>query len=333
MPSVEKRKTKRGVVFRGIASHEGKRLNAGTHRTKGAALAAAAEVERLAKIGNIAGATNKILRDVFDKYIEEVSPRKRGERWERIRLTFYSRDPIALKPLAKLTRADFDDLCDRRLKEVKPSTLERDLVLLGHALKVAREDWRWLDHSPMHRMRRPTSADMPPRERRLQEGELEALRIASGYRPDEPSETATARVIAAFEFAIETAMRGGEIVALLAADCHKSHVHVRQSKTGERRDVPLSPRARQILDQILAMKLTPVFGIDNRQRDALFRKLRRKAGIEGLNFHDSRREATSRLAKKFDLLELSRITGHRDLELLRNVYYRPSIEDLAAKLR
>jgi integrase len=96
--------------------------------------------------------------------------------------------------------------------------------------------------------------------------------------------------------------------------------------------VPLSTRAREILAQVQALKLDPVFGLTTAHKDALFRKMRRRAGIEGLNFHDSRREGTTRLAQRFDVLELSRITGHRDLGVLRAVYYRPSVEDLAAKM-
>ena len=74
MPTAEKR----GKRWRGIAFHEGRKISAGTHDTKGAALAHAAEVERKATAGDLAGATGKILRDVFDKYAEDVSPHKRS---------------------------------------------------------------------------------------------------------------------------------------------------------------------------------------------------------------------------------------------------------------
>ena len=329
MPTAERR----GKRWRGVAFHEGRKISAGTHDTKAAALAAAVDVERKAAAGELAAARGKILRDVFDKYAEEVSPSKAGHRFERLRLAFYGRDPVAALPLARLTREHLEDLRDRRLAQVAHSTFERDLVLIGHALKTARERWRWMEHNPMTGLRRAKAAEMPARARRLEAGELEALRIASGYRPDAPPRTATARVIAAFEFAIETAMRGGEILALQPADCHPTHVHIRASKNGETRDVPLSPRAREILVQVGALQLSPVFGLTVAHKDALFRKIRRRAGVEGLNFHDSRREGTTRLARVFDLLELSRITGHRDLQVLRDVYYRPTVEALAEKMR
>lgn len=327
MPSVEKR----GKRWRGTAFHRGKKIPAGTHDTRAAAWAHAVDIERKAQAGQLAGAHGKILRDVFDAYAEKVSPGKGKGEWEVTRLAFYSRDKIALKKLADLTAADFADLRDRRMKEVSGATLIRDFALLSNALKVAKDEWGWLEVNPLSKVRRPK--DNPPRARRLQEGEIEALRIASGYRPGAPPRTATARTVAAFEFSCETAMRGAEIVALRPQHCHEAHVHVAKTKNDEPRDVPLTPRARAILKQILALKLDPVFGLTTAHKDALFRKVRRRAAIDGLNFHDARREGTTRLSKIYDLLELSRITGHKDLSVLRDVYYRPTIEELAAKVR
>ncbi len=48
--------------------------------------------------------------------------------------------------------------------------------------------------------------------------------------------------------------------------------------------------------------------------------------------HDTRREALTRLSKIFNVMELAKISGHRDLRVLQNVYYAPSADDLAEKL-
>jgi hypothetical protein len=34
----------------------------------------------------------------------------------------------------------------------------------------------------------------------------------------------------------------------------------------------------------------------------------------------------------FGVMELARVSGHRDLRVLQNVYYAPSVKDLADKL-
>lgn len=50
-----------------------------------------------------------------------------------------------------------------------------------------------------------------------------------------------------------------------------------------------------------------------------------------LHFHDLRHEATSRLAEKFQLHELMKITGHKDTRMLAR-YYHPKAEDMARRL-
>ena len=102
--------------------------------------------------------------------------------------------------------------------------------------------------------------------------------------------------------------------------------------TGEPRDVPLSARAREIIGQVLPLGHDPIFGLTARQRDALWRKGRERAGIAGLNFHDSRREALTRLSRIYGVLELAAISGHADIGTLRAVYYAPTVEELAEKL-
>jgi integrase len=54
--------------------------------------------------------------------------------------------------------------------------------------------------------------------------------------------------------------------------------------------------------------------------------------LDDLHFHDTRHEAASRLAEKLsNVLELSAVTGHKDLRMLKR-YYHPRAEDLAKKL-
>lgn len=43
-------------------------------------------------------------------------------------------------------------------------------------------------------------------------------------------------------------------------------------------------------------------------------------------------EALTRLSKVFGVMEFARISGHRDLRVLQNVYFAPSVKDLSDKL-
>jgi integrase len=65
---------------------------------------------------------------------------------------------------------------------------------------------------------------------------------------------------------------------------------------------------------------------------ANFDRARRRAEIEGIRFHDLRRTAITMLAHKLpNLVELSAVSGHKSLSMLKR-YYHPNAEQLAEKL-
>lgn len=143
-----------------------------------------------------------------------------------------------------------------------------------------------------------------------------------------------ARVGAAFIFAIETAMRAGEICAMRRGDIDLTArvVHLPTSKNGTARDVPLSSKAVEILRNVMsATSEDRVFAMSDATRDALFRKIKKEAAVEGLNFHDSRHEAITRLAKRLDVLDLARVVGHKQLNQLLT-YYNPTAAELVSRL-
>ncbi|MDW9227037.1 phage integrase family protein [Burkholderia cepacia] len=184
-------------------------------------------------------------------------------------------------------------------------------------------------------MRRPTEPE--PRKRRITDAEIGLLLERLGYQDDETPATKSARIGAMLVFAIETAMRAGEIEGMMwdAVDLKKRYVHLPRTKTGVARDVPLSPRALAVLKQLDPLKKEfdgNVFGVDAPSRDALFRKAKTAAALSDLHFHDARREALTRLSKIFNVMELAKISGHRDLRILQTVYYAPHAADLADKL-
>ena len=261
----------------------------------------------------------------LDRYAREVSVTKRGERWEVIRLEKLGRDRIAKLSMAELSPADLAGWRDRRLQEVKPASVIREMQLLAHVLEIARREWGLIQENPLRDVRRPRKPQA--RDRRPTERELEALGVAAGY----DLENATARVYAAFMFAIETGMRRGEICGLEWArvDLARRVAHLPETKNGFARDVPLSLEAVRILQSL--PKLEPVFGLRPDQVDALYRKIRSRAGVVGLNFHDSRREAVSRLSKKLDVLALAKMIGHRDIKMLQ-VYYQEDASEVARRL-
>lgn len=145
--------------------------------------------------------------DMLDRYAREVSAKKRGGRWEEIRIERLRRDDIAKINLANLTPSVFAAWRDRRLTEVAPASVIRELQLMSSALNTARREWGMIHANPISEIRKP--AKPPPRDRLPSDEEIERLGHAAGS----DLATATARAFHAFRFALETAMRAGESAA------------------------------------------------------------------------------------------------------------------------
>lgn len=273
---------------------------------------------------------DKTFGQLLERYGSEVSVAKRGAKWEITRIRLLCRDPVASVKLCDLNQTHLAAWRDGRLREVSAASVAREMNLLSHALNVATNEWRWLPANPLKGVRRPPPTR--PRERLPVEGEMDRLLLAMGYRSDETPTTVTARVSAACLFAIETAMRCGEICGLTwpHVNLDQRYLHIPLTKNGSGRDVPLSSEAIRLLRQ-LPKEEGSVFGLNTSQVDALFRKAKQKALVEGLHFHDLRAEAITRLARKLDILTLARMVGHRDLRMLQ-VYYRETAADTAKRL-
>ena len=181
-------------------------------------------------------------------------------------------------------------------------------------------------------MRRPKESE--PRDRLYTDDEIERICLALGFDlgDEQEAETVSQRVAVAFLFAIETAMRAGEICGLLPRDVVGRVATLLETKNGTKRKVPLSSRAVELLELLPVPKENAtVFGITTKSLDTLFRKAKTRAAIEDATFHDSRHLAITRLAKKLNVLDLARMVGHRDLKQLQ-VYYNETAESMAERL-
>jgi integrase len=146
-------------------------------------------------------------------------------------------------------------------------------------------------------------------------------------------------------------MRRGELAQLdwEHINLKKRVAHLPKTKNGSARDVPLSPRAVEVLRALPRNLNGKVFAI---RADSVTQAFERAVGrarqkyieeceedkrridprfLVNLRFHDLRHEGTSRLAEIFPLHELAKITGHKDVRMLMR-YYHPRAEDLAKKM-
>lgn len=143
--------------------------------------------------------------------------------------------------------------------------------------------------------------------------------------------------------ATETGMRCGELISMRWEDVDFTNrrVLLRKTKNGDSRHVPLSTKAKEVLESIYRTDEVTVFPYQHWKMRRHFNTAVNKAksahnGVQnpfiGLRFHDLRHEALSRLSDKgLNVIELAHISGHRTLSMLRR-YTHPNHETLLNKL-
>ncbi|WP_439684877.1 Integrase [Cupriavidus oxalaticus] len=309
------------------------------------AWAAAREIE-LRRTQDTAPGDLHTVSDMLKRYGEEVSPKKRGSRAELLRIQAFLRDFPEIGALtlsqvktphlaawrdARMAGFTTDD--GRRVAAVSGASVLRDINWLRNAFLIAKKEWHWIDRNPFEGFNSP--ADAPPRTRRVHPGEVKRICRALNYRAGVAPQTKTQEVALAFLVGLRTAMRAGEILSLgkSTLDLQRRVAtvqHKMQYLTGRPREVPLTKHAVRLLRPVADR--ANCFTIDSASLDALFRKARARLLIEDLHFHDSRAEALTRLSRRVDVMTLAKISGHKDLRILQETYYRESAADIAKRL-
>jgi len=264
------------------------------------------------------------LSDVLDRYNKEESIHKPTYVRECKRTEFIKTFPIADMAIGSITKRHINDFRVTRLKKVKPSTVARDFSFLGAVFEAARRKWEYIKINPVSDADKPAATK--PRTQRITQDEIDAITNELGFTEESEIDTTYKQVAVIFLLAIETAMRQGEITHLKWKYVNDRSVYLPKTKNGEPRTVPLSLRAVELIKKVPENNTT-LFTVSTETVSTVFRRIRRRLGYHSIRFHDSRREATSRLAKKFDVMMLAKITGHKDLKMLLNVYYAPELDD------
>ena len=267
------------------------------------------------------------LSDLLARYLECITPTKKSAVSERARLGAMRRRPIARLAAHRVTPADVAAYRDARLREVAPATVRRELGVLAHAFDVARREWGYKVKNPVREVRWPT--EPRGRERRLVARFDEAGRLLDACR-----RARNPFLLPVVEFALETAMRRGEILRLRWEDIDLGSrtATLHETKNGYMRVVPLSSGALRVLRSLPPRPSGHVFPVTGEAVKLAFKRATRRAGLVDFRFHDLRHEATTRLFERgLELMEVASITGHRDPRKLRG-YTHLKAEALARKL-
>ena len=261
------------------------------------------------------------------KYELEEAHKKRGARSEITRLRRLQRDPIANELVELVTLKTADEYRDRRLAEVQSPSVIREMTVIASVLRQCVK-WNWIKVYPWDGFEWPKKNKA--RDKVYSVPEIELIMEAAEVTQDSIIVTRAQQVAMAFLFATETAARQSEICNLEWSDFSASgkKAILRETKNGESRDIALSTRAREVVDRMPKHHIRP-WPMTGELMSSNFRKLRKKAGIHDGTFHDSRRTACVKLSKKLNPMDLAKLTGHKDLKMLLEVYYRADAEDLA----
>lgn len=265
--------------------------------------------------------------EVIRRYLETVTPLKRGGPTEAIRLRAVLRNRFTQLSLANLSPQAAAAFRDERLATCKANTVIRDIAALSAIVNHARREWGFAISNPFEQIRKPI---MPPgRDRVLSQGEEESLLIALA-----PINRRNPLMQPLVIVALETAMRRGELLGMRweNVDLARRTAFLPLTKNGLARTVPLSSRAVETLVNMPTRTGELVFPISIAAMEANFLRAVRRAKLNNLHFHDLRHTATSRISRKLpNLIELAAVTGHTSLQMLKR-YYHPRAEELAEKL-
>jgi len=276
---------------------------------------------------NIHQAQKTTFGELIERYLREVTPLMRGAGADTIRLKAIMRRPIAKVNMAMLTSSKIAKYRDERLQEIKPSTVVRELAYFSSIINHARREWGLNTPNPVLGVRKPTQPQ--GRNRVLTYDEERILLEACIPKANRNIFTRPFVILA-----IETAMRRGEILSLRWENINYQTrtAYLVLTKNGESRKVPLSTRAMETLQSLPRSIDGRVLPINFAALETNFKRARERAGLTDLRIHDPRHTAATRLSERLpNLLELSAVTGHKSLAMLKR-YYHPNAEQLAMKL-
>ncbi len=299
-----------------------------------------------------APAERMLFSEALDRYLQEVSPKKRErtQKTEKNRakplkaffgkysLAAITPDLIAKYRNQRLSGHDRLDQ-DGNPRPRSGNSVRLEMALLGHLFNVAIKEWGiGLTSNPETFVDRP--APGPGRNRRISSEEEQRLLSAV----DAHSNPMLGWIV---RIAIETGMRSSEITSLTLGQVNlkKRIVTLQETKNTMPRTVPLTLAAVEQFQQAIDNPVRPpgtnlIFfgepGRDGTRNPYSFNKvwmhIKKSVGLADLRFHDLRHEAVSRFVEGgLSDQQVAAISGHKSMQMLRR-YTHLRAEDLVDQL-
>lgn len=238
------------------------------------------ELSEALHVGSLASVTP--VKDLLTKYRDEISIRKKGHTVEQYRIATLI-EHFGGIILSRLTAQMVVDYVDERLEEVTSDSVRKELNLFSHAIDTGMALWHvQMPANPVTTARNilRVTHTLKPGNKRDRRPTQEELTILYG-----------SHIGSIVEFAVETAMRRGEILNMRPEHRNGNELHIPITKTGQPRTIPLSRRACKILDE------KPAWDIEPHSLSQAFRRVCEANKIHDLRFHDMRHEGAAYSAR------------------------------------
>jgi len=272
------------------------------------------------------------LGDLIDRYIRDVLPTKPKQAVDQKQQLEWFKAEIGAHTLADVTPAKIVECRDKLLTETlktgktrAPATVVRYLAALSHAFTIAVNEWGWLDDSPLRKVKKPA---LPRgRVRFLSEDTTDGIDGERTRLLKACEESSNPYLYPVVVLALSTGMRQGEIMGLTweDVDLHQGRATLHETKNGERRVVPLTGKALELLKahaKVRRLDTSLLFPGKHPQKPMDLRtpweSALKKAGIDDFRFHDLRHSAASYLAMNgASLAEIAEVLGHKTLQMVK----------------
>ncbi|EKD9024444.1 site-specific integrase [Vibrio parahaemolyticus] len=249
---------------------------------------------------------------------------------------------IALIRADLLTANDLVNHCRIRKAEHTrplPQTIYHDITYLKGVIDVASPMFGYAANTKAHDEAIPALirygliGRSQRRERRPTKDELS--KMERGLAKRQSHRCAMIPLVDIFHLSILTCMRLGEITRIKWSDIdfETSTLTIRdrkdpRNKKGNNCIIPLFEEAQAILERQPRHE-DLIFPFRKESIGAAWQRVCKEEGIEDLRYHDLRAEGACQLFERgLSIVEVSKVTGHKDINILNNVYLRLNIQSI-----
>ena len=266
------------------------------------------------------------LKELLERYVREVSPKKKCYDSEKYKYAKLMRMKIANYSLAKLTPTKIAKFRDALSLDVGPATVNKYLSHIQVAINHARREWGlYLPINPCEGIKRMKE----PEQSMTRISDLEYNLLRNNARRSKLK-----CLYGLITFAWETGARRGECLKLKRSDVNfkRGTALLRDTKNGADRTIGLSTEALSILNNLPVAPDGRYFPTNADQFKFYWKQLKRWTGVDK-TFHTIRAEfATRRFEDGWDITMVARQGGWVEYKALKR-YVRISAEHLAEKLK